>query len=70
MRTYAKKLPTKVGGGARPKALAQSLSLFPRVEKPSYKKNALQGDPAKFGNVGFDLNMLTPNIRGKRGGVK
>ena len=59
----ARKLSTKVTGGARPKALANSLSLFPRTVKPSYKKSALQGDPAKFGNVGFDLNMLTPDIR-------
>lgn len=43
---------------------SQTLSLFPRVPKFSFKKSALQDDPSKFGNAGFDINMQGPPLLG------
>jgi hypothetical protein len=51
-----------------PKPKVKASGLAPRTNLKSYTKPKLQGDPMKFGNIGFDLTMPAPTIvqRAKR----
>jgi hypothetical protein len=53
----ARKLSIRI---PKPKAKASALRLFPRAPTVNSKKSALQDDPMKYGNFGFDINMQGP----------
>jgi hypothetical protein len=66
VRKPGTKIYSSVRGGVaipKPRAKAKGLALFGGASNlRSAKKTALQEDPMKFGNFGFDLNMQGPAI--------